>query len=200
MISRPLASAFIAALVLLAPVIAHGQGGDSGSIVGYVFDQAGNPVRGVKIVATSSTQIGGPKVAYTNDEGSFRIRALIPGVFEVKATAATLRTVVQKDVRVGITAPAELSLVMEVMTTVEEVKVLEKSPLVSTTKPNLREEFSNDFVESLPHHGRDNIHRDMLGSVAGSMSNRMRGGMANQTIVTQDGFDMGPPGKTISPA
>src|SRR5256885_15061757 len=89
---------------------------------------------------------------------------------------------------------------MEVMTSVEEVKVIEKSPLVSTTKPNLREEFSNDFVDALPHHGRDNIHRDMLGSVAGSMSNRMRGGGANQTIVTQDGFDMAPPGKTIPPA
>jgi hypothetical protein len=195
-----LATAFLASLLLFAPIAAHGQGGDQGSIVGYVFDQSGNPVRGVKISASSPTQIGGAKVAYTNDEGSFRIRALIPGTFEVKATAATLRTVVQKDVHVGIGAPAELSLIMEVMTAVEEVKVVEKSPLVSTTKPNLREEFSNDFVEALPHHGRDNIHRDMLGSVAGSMSNRMRGGGANQTIVTQDGFDMGPPGKTISPA
>ena len=193
-------SALIAALLLIAPLTAQGQGGDSGSIVGYVYDQAGNPVRGVKVTATSATQIGGPKTAYTNDEGAFRIRALIPGTFEVKATAATLRTVVQKDVRVGITSAAELNFIMEVTTTVEEVKVVEKSPLVSTTKPNLREEFSNEFVESLPHHGRDNIHRDMLGSVAGSMSNRMRGGAANQTVVTQDGFDMGPPGKTISPA
>jgi hypothetical protein len=195
-----LASAVLASLLLFVPLAAHGQGGDQGSIVGYVFDQTGNPVRGVKITAVSPTQIGGAKVAYTNDEGSFRIRALIPGTFEVRATAATLRTVVQKDVHVGIGAPAELSLVMEVMTSVEEVKVVEKSPLVSTTKPNLREEFSNDFVEALPHHGRDNIHRDMLGSVAGSMGNRMRGGGANQTVVTQDGFDMGPPGKTISPA
>jgi hypothetical protein len=187
-------------MLLFAPVAAFGQGGDAGSIVGYVFDQSGNPVRGVRLTASSPTQIGGPKIAYTNEDGAFRIRALIPGTFEVKATAATLRTVVQKEVHVGIGAPAELSLVMEVMTAVEEVKVVEKSPLVSTTKSNLREEFSNDFVEALPHHGRDNIHRDMLGSVAGSMSNRMRGGMANQTIVTQDGFDMGPPGKTISPA
>jgi len=197
---RPFASAVVAALALGAPLTAFGQGGDQGSIVGYVFDQTGNPIRGVKIAASSPTQIGGAKTAYTNEEGSFRIRALIPGTFEVRATAPTLRTVVQKDVHVGIGAAAELSLVMEVMSAVEEVKVVEKSPLVSTTKPNLREEFSNDFVEALPHHGRDNIHRDMLGSVAGSMANRMRGGGANQTIVTQDGFDMGPPGKTISPA
>jgi hypothetical protein len=197
---NPFRSALIAALVMFAPLAAQGQGGDSGSIVGYVYDQAGNPIRGVKVTASSDTQIGGTKTAYTNDEGAFRIRALIPGVFEVKAMAATLRTVVQKDVRVGITSAAELNFIMEVTTTVEEVKVVEKSPLVSTTKPNLREEFNNDFVEALPHHGRDNIHRDMLGSVAGSMSNRMRGGAANQTVVTQDGFDMGPPGKTISPA
>ena len=200
MLVRPFASAVVAALALGAPLTAFGQGGDQGSIVGYVFDQTGNPIRGVKIAASSPTQIGGAKTAYTNEEGSFRIRALIPGTFEVRATAPTLRTVVQKDVHVGIGAAAELSLVMEVMSAVEEVKVVEKSPLVSTTKPNLREEFSNDFVEALPHHGRDNIHRDMLGSVAGSMANRMRGGGANQTIVTQDGFDMGPPGKTISPA
>jgi hypothetical protein len=196
-ISSPL---FFAALVLFAPLAAFAQGGDSGAIIGYVYDQNGNPVRGVKVVATSPTQIGGAKTGYSSEDGAFRIRALIPGRFEVKATAPTLRTVIQKDVNVGINAPAELTFVMEVVTDVEQVTVVEKAPLVSTTKPNLREEFNSEFVENLPHHGRDNIHRDMIGSVAGSMANRMRGGNANQTIVTQDGFEMGPPGKTISPS
>ena len=129
-----------------------------------------------------------------------RLHALIPGVFEVRAGAPSLRPLIQKDVKVGITAPVELSLIMEVKTNIEEVTVVQKAPLVSTTRPNVSEEFGSEFVEALPHHGRDNIHRDMLGSVAGAVSNRMRGGSANQTIVTQDGFDMGPPGKTISPA
>src|SRR5688572_32940328 len=43
---------------------AFAQGGDSGAITGYVFDQAGNPLSGVKITATSPTQIGGRKTAY----------------------------------------------------------------------------------------------------------------------------------------
>jgi hypothetical protein len=193
-------AAAILLVVALAPQAARAQGGDSGSIVGYVFDQSGNPVRGVKIVVSSPTQIGGPRTGYSAEDGGFRIRALIPGTFEVRASAPTLRTVVQKDVHVGIGAPAELSLLMEVVTSVEEVKVVERSPLVSTTKPNLREEFTSDFVESLPHHSRDTIHRDMIGSVAGSMGTRMRGGGANQTITTQDGFDMGSPGKNISPS
>jgi hypothetical protein len=190
----------VAGVVLLAPLYALAQGGDSGSIRGFVYDQGGNPLRGVKVVATSTTQIGGPKVAYTDSEGAFHMRALIPGTFEVRAGGPKLRTLVQKDIRVGITSTVELNLVMEVETAVEQVTVVQKAPLVSTSKPNLREDFDSDFVEALPHHGRDNIHRDMLGSVAGSISNRMRGGQANQTIVTQDGFDMGPPGKTISPA
>jgi hypothetical protein len=185
---------------LLAPVAARAQGGDSGSIVGYVFDQGGNPIRGVRVVATSSTQIGGPKTAYTNEEGAFWLRALIPGRFEVQASAPSLKLLVQKDIKVGITAPVELTFVMEVKTAVEEVTIVQKAPLVSTTKPNVREDFDSDLVESLPHHGRDNIHRDMIASVAGSISNRMRGGAANQTVITQDGFDMGPPGKTISPS
>jgi hypothetical protein len=188
------------AAVLLSPGLALAQGGDSGSIIGYVLDQTGNPITGVRVTATSPTQIGGPKVAYSDETGAFRMRALIPGTFDVRATAPKLNPVVQKDVQVGITAPAELTFLMEVQTTVDEITVVQKAPLVSTTRANVTENFGSDFVEALPHHGRDNIHRDMVGSVAGSVANRMRGGSANQTIVTQDGFDMGPPGKTISPS
>jgi hypothetical protein len=190
----------LTAAICLLPGLAFAQGGDSGSINGYVFDQAGNPMKGIKITAASSTQIGGVKTAYTDDAGAFRMRALIPGTFEVKAAAPNMRTVVQKDVKVGITSAVELNLIMDVQTKGEEVTISQKAPLVSTTKANVAEEFDSEFVEALPHHARDNIHRDMLGSVAGSVGNRMRGGAANQTVVTQDGFDMGPPGKTISPS
>ena len=181
------------------PALAFAQGGDSGSINGYVYDQSGNPMQGIKVTASSATQIGGVKTAYTDGDGAFRMRALIPGTFEVKASAPNMRTVVQKDVKVGITSAVELNLIMEVQIKGEEATISQKTPLVSTTKANVAEEFDSEFVEALPHHARDNIHRDMVGSVAGSVANRMRGGAANQTIVTQDGFDMGPPGKTISP-
>ena len=62
----------------------------NGSNVGNVFDQVGMPIKGVKISATSPTQIGGAKVVYTDDEGSFRIVGLQPGVFEVTATATNV--------------------------------------------------------------------------------------------------------------
>src|SRR6185369_5597754 len=117
---------------MLLPLVAHAQGGSQGSILGYVYDQTGNPIKGVKIVASSPTMIGGSKNAYSNDEGFFRFNALFPGTFEVRATAPKLKTVIQKEVKVGISAPAEVSLIMEVESAgVEEVKVVEKAPTVS---------------------------------------------------------------------
>src|SRR4051812_33303546 len=85
-----------AAVATTIPRTAHAQGGDSGSIIGYIYDQAGNPVRGIKVTATSPTQIGGAKNAYTDDEGAFRLRQLIPGTFEVRASGPKLRTLLQK--------------------------------------------------------------------------------------------------------
>jgi hypothetical protein len=183
-----------ALLVLAASLpaeLALAQGGSEGSIVGYVFDQTGAPIRGVQIVASSPTQIGGSKKAYTNDEGTFRIRQLFPGVFQVSASAPRLKTVVQKDVHVGITAAAELNIVMEVQTVgVEEVKVVERAPTVSTTTTNVKEVYDLDFVESMPLNSRDQVFNQMVNQIGGAVSGRIRGGAGNQTIFTQDGFDM----------
>ena len=81
-----------------------------------MFDQTGNPLAGVQITASSPTQIGGSKTAYTNEEGQFRVRQLFPGTFQVSASAPKLKTVIQKDVKVGITSAAEVNIVMEVQT------------------------------------------------------------------------------------
>jgi hypothetical protein len=176
--------------VALSPLPALAQG-SSGSIVGYVMDQGGSPIKGVKVSATSDTQIGGAQVAYTNEEGMFRVRQLFPGTFELRASAPKLKTVIQKDVRVGINAPAEVSLVMEVETQgIEEVKVVEKAPLISTSKPNLKETYDLDFVESTPHASRDNIHAQLVNETPGGINGHVRGGSASQTVFTQDGFFM----------
>src|SRR2546421_6324544 len=105
----------------------------NGTIIGTVTDQSGQPLAGVKIVARSDTQIGGAKVTYSTSEGTFRLPGLQPGTFEVGASAPRLRHVLQKGVRVSVTAPAEIDLIMEVETAVEEVRVGEGAPTVRPT-------------------------------------------------------------------
>ncbi len=174
---------------------AHPQGGTSGSIAGYVFDQTGAPIKGVKVSAKSPTQIGGVKVAYTNDEGYVRIVGLLPGRFEIAATAPKLRTVVQKDLEVGVIAAAEINLVMEVETQVEEVKVIEKAPTISTTTANVREAFDVDFLDHLPVFGPATMLGMVVESTPGAhrdLSNaiRMAGGGNLQRSDRVEGFDM----------
>src|SRR5687767_12543883 len=107
MLVRPLLA--VAALCAIStPALAQVVG----AIVGTVFDQDGPPLRGVRISARSDTQIGGEKLTYSSEEGSFRLPGLQPGVFEVRASAPKLTTVLQRDVRVGVNAPAEVTLVM----------------------------------------------------------------------------------------
>src|SRR5262245_785848 len=89
-----------AALVSLLPTVAAAQTGQVGSITGYVFDEAGMPLKGIKISASSPTQIGGARVGYSNDEGLFRILQLAPGRFEVRASAPKLETIIHKDIEV----------------------------------------------------------------------------------------------------
>jgi Carboxypeptidase regulatory-like domain len=179
-------------LSLVAPTTVLAQGGDSGQIVGYVFDQTGSPLGGVKVTASSDTQIGGKKTAYTNEEGRFRFPQLIPGRFQVKVEAPRLQTVVQENIPVGINSPAEVNLVMEVQASkVEEVKVVEKAPVVSTTTANVKETFDVDMVDAMPHENRDVIFQQVTNYVAGAIrGGRVRGGGGNQTIYMMDGFDM----------
>ena len=175
---------------LLVPVLAHAQSGQNGSIVGYVFDEGGMPLKGIKISATSPTQIGGERVAYSSDEGSFRLPALQPGDFDVRASAPKLETIILKGVKVGISGAAEINVVMKVQTKTEEIAVVEKAPLVITTKSNVTEVFDLEMVENLPHGSRDNVHSQVVNDVAGGMNGRIRGGATRQTIFSQDGFEM----------
>jgi hypothetical protein len=170
--------------------LALAQGGQNGSIVGAVYDQSGMPMSGVKITARSETQIGGSRSVYTSTEGTFRFPALQPGTFEVRAEAPKLKAVIMKDVTVGISAAAEVNVVMEVETALEEVKVVERAPMVNTTSSAIKETIDVDMIEAMPLTNRQSAHNQLIGAVAGAVGRNVRGGTGNQTIFTQDGFDL----------
>jgi hypothetical protein len=187
--SLVIGAALIMPLLFSAPQ-ALAQSGQNGAILGHVFDQSGMPLKGIKLQASSPTQIGGAKAVYSDEEGGFRFLGLQPGAFEVRASAPKMKTVVLKDVAVGISAPSEVNVVMEVETAAEEIAGGRARALITTSKANVQRGFDLDMVEGLPHGSRDNIH------IADGQRRRRRhqrphpGGGANQTIYTQDGFDI----------
>jgi hypothetical protein len=178
-------------LFVLVPAVAFAQGGAAGSLVGHIYDQTGQPLPGVKISLRSPTQIGGARTTYSDSEGFFRVPQLFPGKFEVVASAPRMKTYVGKDIQIGVVSAVDVNIVMEVETSnVEEVKVVEKAPVVSTSTSNVKEVYDLDYLESLPMVSRDQVHTQMIDEVAGANNGRMRGGSANQTLFTQDGFEL----------
>ncbi len=189
------AASLLLALAALLPRAAQAQGGVTGSIVGYVFDQAGQPLKGIKIVAKSATQIGGAKSTYTNDEGFFRFVGLLPGDFQVTASAKNLKTVEQKGITVGVGASAELNLIMEVETGEQQViTVIEKAPIISTTTATVKEVYDAEFLDNLPLDNRSyegivgNNTPGAVSQTGGLQIPRIRGGSQTQSAFLVDGF------------
>ena len=82
MLQAHLRRAIVLALILIASTPPLGralaQGGNDGSIIGYVFDQTGAPLAGVKITASSPTQIGGAKTGLHQRRGAVPAAAAVP--------------------------------------------------------------------------------------------------------------------------
>lgn len=187
---------------LAIPSIAAAQSSSHGTIVGTVLDQTGMPIKGVKISAKSDTNIGGPKVVYSNDEGTFRIVGLNPGKFEINASAPKMNTVIQKGIDVGLAAAAEVTLMMEVQQATEEVKVVERAPVISTTSPVVKEVYDEEFVDNLPVDFKTSAESFIGNNVPGAVSvsqrdSRIRGGGASQTHMLVEGFYMNGQRSTI---
>jgi hypothetical protein len=178
-----------------APAAVRADDPASGALVGSVTDASGRPLAGVKVTASSDTQIGGARVAYTRDDGSFRIVALSPGSFAVAATADQLKAAARRQIRVGLGAPATVHLIMDVETDVEEITIADKGPAVSATSATVKQVLDEDFIDHLPSDFKLGAESVIAGAVPGVVSPglrtmRVRGGGINQTAILVEGFDM----------
>ena len=185
----------VLAALLALPASARAQGGVTGSIAGVVLDAAGAPLQGVQLTARSATHIGGDRVAYSGQQGEFRFRNLMPGEFEVAASAPSMRPVRQRGVQVGINASADVVVVMEVRATSDEVKVVERAPLLSRTTAQVKEVYEEKFMDSLPLENRTAIEEFISYNVPGGSYfsrrlTRIRGGNTEQNAFMVDGFFM----------
>ncbi|HMJ54108.1 MAG TPA: carboxypeptidase-like regulatory domain-containing protein [Polyangiaceae bacterium] len=179
--------------VLIGPSLALAQSGAAGSIGGTVTDQSGNPLRGVKITATSDVLMGPGKVATSNEEGSFHIQGLPPGTsYKVTATQEGMNPAVLDSVVVGITSTTEVNILMEVQETEgETITIIEAPPMISTSKPAIQTKVELKTIQATPSIDLINVFRDVLEMTSGTTaSRRVRGAPVRGTLFTQDGFEI----------
>ena len=123
------------------------QGPAPGTLRVFVYDQAGMPLGGVRVVA--SPVPGGSRTTYTNQDGFCRFLEVPVGKYEIRASAPKLREVILRDVAVG-EGGGEANLVMEVDSAVEEVKVVESTPLVNTSSPSVTRALDRALPGDVP--------------------------------------------------
>lgn len=151
MVARPalhVASAFLLA-ASLAIETAHAQV-STGGIRGVVRDESGAVLPGVGIDAESPARLGGPAVAVTADQGSYRLENLPVGVYTITFSLTGFASVRHEGIRVEVGRSIELEAVMKVSTLQETVTVTGESPVVDAVHAGTSTNFNKELLENSP--------------------------------------------------
>ncbi|PYO51088.1 MAG: hypothetical protein DMD72_00580 [Gemmatimonadetes bacterium] len=187
-----------AVAVLLTSIVSTVRAQDAGTISGRVIDAASNaPVASAQIQVVGTT-----RGAVTGDDGRYRIAAMRPGQYQVRALRlgyqASSQTV---DVASGGTAEANFSLVQaaisleQVVTTAtgEQERKREIGSAVSTLQPQAEQIASAQNVSQLLSGKVPGVDVQQAGGTVGTASRiRIRGAasisLTNEPLIVIDGI------------
>ena len=125
---------------------------ESARIQGTVTDAAGAVVAGATIKATGVT--GREVTSVTNDEGSYSILGLQPGVYQLEVTQANFKTVKQ-EITLEVAQTAGIDFALEAGAVTETVTVTSDIPLVESASSAIGETIQGRQIVELPLNGRN---------------------------------------------
>ncbi len=146
MIMNTLSRCAVLLLAAAAAVIAQES---RGSIVGRISDSSGAVIPGVTVTATN-VNTGVIATAGTNDQGSYQILFLIPGIYRVSAEIKGFKRFERDNVEVRVNDRIGLDIRMEVGDITQEVQVSAETPLLQTATANVGQVIDNRRIVELP--------------------------------------------------
>ena len=138
----------VAMALCIARGLAYGQV-LYGSIVGTISDPQGSFVPGVTVVATNSGT-GAKSEAVTDETGSYTLRNLLPGVYDVSASLSGFREHQEKNVNVIAGNPVRVNVKLVIGALNEVVQVTSEQTLLQTDKADLHTELGPQEIVNLP--------------------------------------------------
>jgi outer membrane receptor protein involved in Fe transport len=126
----------------------------TGTLAGSVRDQTGAALAGVTITVRSAAT-GASRTVTTDAQGRYRISAIEPGDYEVRAELSSFRTAVRTGIVVTVGGTTDADLSMSIGALNEEVTVRTEAPLIERSKVELSRVVTAVEIESLPISGRN---------------------------------------------
>jgi Carboxypeptidase regulatory-like domain/TonB-dependent Receptor Plug Domain len=154
---RNLGGAFVTfvvvALCIMLPLRAHGQVAGA-TLSGTVTDSTGAVIPNVK-VSIKNQGTGDDRSVTVDSAGFYSAPNLLPGKYDVTATAVGFATTVQNGVTLTVGAQQLLNIKMKVGQVAEKIEVTDAAPSVQLTNSTVGGVVSQEAVAQLPLNGRD---------------------------------------------
>ena len=155
--SRKFATSFAILLTLvfslMAGVVAHAQV-TGATVSGTVTDPSGGVVANAAVSATN-TATAVTRDATSDSAGLYTIANLVPGVYEIKVSAAGFSTSVQSGLTLAVGQQLQLNFGLKVGNTTTTVQVTEAAPQIDLTSSAVSGQVESETVRELPLNGRD---------------------------------------------
>jgi len=133
----------------------------SGSILGYVYDPMGKPVRHAEVTLTDKLHSSQRKIE-TDATGSYRVMGLPPGVFTVSAKAHGFELVTRGDLILPVETQLQVDFHLAVAAVKQTIEITSPRMSVQTESFGLGAVLSQSWIDSLPLNKRDFLQLAML--------------------------------------
>ena len=154
-----------ALVILLISVPAFSQG-NTGRILGTVFDQSGGTIAGAT-VSIIDTERGITRTLTTDDAGEYNAPNLTPGNYTVRAEAKGFKKLERQSIVLEVGKEVRIDITVQPGASEQTVTVTEAVPLVETTTATLGGTLENKEIADLPLNGRD--YQNLMGLRPGVM-------------------------------
>jgi len=145
---------FLGLLVILIIPVGVSAQVSGGTIAGKVTDSTGALIPGAQ-VAIRNTATGVTTNLVANEDGVYRASNLLPGDYEITASAPNFTSFLQKGVTLTVGADLTIDLKLTAGAVTATIMISDQAPTVDTTTPTISAVVSEKTIVELPLNGRD---------------------------------------------
>ncbi|MEW5976498.1 MAG: TonB-dependent receptor [Acidobacteriota bacterium] len=128
--------------------------GTFGTILGTVSDETGAVLPKVSVTVTNE-KTGLVRTVATNEQGSFQVPALLPGIYRVELEASGFKKHQQGGVELRVNESVRVDVTMQIGELTQTIEVEGGAPLLTTSSGTVGHVIENKSIVELPLNGRD---------------------------------------------